>query len=270
MPLSSFQRDLCRLLSASRIASGQSYVAGGSALNEVLGAPRLSRDVDVFHDTLEALDATWQADRELLKAAHYGIDILRERSGFVEAEVHQGGERVLVQWLRDSAFRFFPLQAHPDLGLTLHPFDAATNKMLALAGREEPRDWIDALTCHHKVAPLGLLAWAACGKDEGWNPQLILEEAARNARMSRAELGEIEWDGPAPDFAVLKGQWRQAWREAHLTLEILPPAQAGKAVLQNNGEVFRGNNAELSTALHQQLRFHDGHIGGAWPQIKIL
>jgi hypothetical protein len=56
---------------------------------------------------------------------------------------------VLVQWARDSAFRFFPLVEHDIFGLTLHPFDLATNKLLALVGRREARDWIDIVECHH-------------------------------------------------------------------------------------------------------------------------
>jgi hypothetical protein len=50
---------------------GESYVAGGSALNEILGAPRLSHDVDLFHDTEEALVASWQMDRSLLSTAGF-------------------------------------------------------------------------------------------------------------------------------------------------------------------------------------------------------
>jgi hypothetical protein len=45
----------------------------------------------------------------------------------------------------------------------LHPFDHATNKILALAGRREARDWIDAIQCHETLQPLGYLAWAASG-----------------------------------------------------------------------------------------------------------
>jgi len=41
----------------------------------------------------------------------------------------------------------FPLVEHAELGLALHPFDLATNKVLALVGRAEPRDWIDAIHC---------------------------------------------------------------------------------------------------------------------------
>ncbi len=67
MALTAFQRDVCRLLAVNRLSSGESYVAGGTALNELLRAPRLSRDIDLFHDTAEALAASWTADRELLQ-----------------------------------------------------------------------------------------------------------------------------------------------------------------------------------------------------------
>ncbi len=277
MALTPFQRGLCRTLAHSRAASSaakQSYVAGGVALNQTLDAPRLSRDVDLFHDTLEALDATWNSDRALLQQAGYSVETIRERPGFVEAEVwrEQDGlhQSVLVQWVRDSAFRFFPLLPHPDFGLTLHPLDLATNKVLALVGRIEVRDWVDALTCHHKVAPLGLLSWAACGKDEGWNPQLILDEASRNARASREEMEEIEWEGEPPDFALMKQEWREALATARDTIRLLPPEEIGKAVLESDGGLFRGSNHALARELEAgHLRFHEGHIGGAWPQLKL-
>jgi len=268
MALSQFQRDVCRLLANHRNLDAGSYVAGGVALNEILIGTRLSRDVDVFHDTLEALDATWHADQILLEENGYDLDILRERPGFVEAVVSKNAESVEMQWMRDSAFRFFPLAPHPDLGLTLHPFDLATNKVLALVGRVAVRDWIDTLTCHEKVAPLGLLAWAACGKDEGWNPQLIVDEAARTSHYSQEEIQELDWSGEAPDFAVLKNQWRNALTGARRYIELLPPEEAGHAVLDAQGQPFRGSEEQLQAGL-DGLRFHVGHIGGAWPQIKL-
>ena len=63
-----------------------------------------------------------------------------------------------MQWVRDSAFRFFPLVTHEQLGLVLHPFDLATNKVLALVGRLEVRDWIDVIECSRRLQPLGFLA----------------------------------------------------------------------------------------------------------------
>ncbi len=107
MALSPFQREVCRLLARNRIESGQSYLAGGAVLGDLLASPRLSRDLDLFHDTLDALETTWQADRAALQNAGCQLDVLRERAGFVEARVTKNGETVLMEWLRDSAFRFF-------------------------------------------------------------------------------------------------------------------------------------------------------------------
>jgi hypothetical protein len=168
MALTAFQRSVCRLLAEQRLASGESYVAGGAALNELLETPRLSRRV--FHDTEQALDASWTADRRLLQASGFELQIIRERSSFIEAEVRRGPDSVVLQWVRDSAYRFFPLLEHPELGLVLHPFDLATNKVLALVGRLEARDWVDVIECHDLLQPLGYLAWAACGKDPAFSP----------------------------------------------------------------------------------------------------
>jgi hypothetical protein len=49
MGLSLYQRAVCHLLAEDRIRSGESYFAGGATLNELIGAPRLSRDLDIFY-----------------------------------------------------------------------------------------------------------------------------------------------------------------------------------------------------------------------------
>jgi hypothetical protein len=110
----------------------------------------------------------------------FTVGVIRERPSFVEAEVGKGGQSVLMEWARDSAFRFFPLVRHPDLGLTLHAFDLATNKVLALIGRLEVRDWVDLIHASERIQPLGYLAWAACGKDPGFSPLGIVQEASRS------------------------------------------------------------------------------------------
>jgi hypothetical protein len=53
MAFTEFQRGLCRLIAKNRVAQGESYVARGVALNELIGASRTSRDIDLFHDTRE-------------------------------------------------------------------------------------------------------------------------------------------------------------------------------------------------------------------------
>src|SRR5438132_96105 len=110
---------------------------------------------------------------------------------------------VVMQWTADSAFRFFPLIQHEDFGLTLHPFDLATNKVLTLVGRLEARDWIDVINCHEKIQRLGYLAWAASGKDPGFSPAAILEQAARSTRYSSTEISALSFAGSPPDAGAL-------------------------------------------------------------------
>jgi hypothetical protein len=133
MALTTFQRTVCRLLADHRIASGESDVTGASALNELLAASRVSMDIDLFHDTEEALEASWDADRRMLETHGFDLRIIRERRGFVEAEVGKNGETgetVLMQWAHDSAYRFFPLV-----------YSAA--EVLSLAFATEPPDPAD-------------------------------------------------------------------------------------------------------------------------------
>jgi hypothetical protein len=243
-------------------------VAGGVALNELLGASRLSRDVDLFHDTEEAVEASWAADRARLQAAGFAIDVLRERPGFVEAEVRRDGAAVRMEWARDSAFRFFPLIEHPDLGLTLHPFDLATNKLLALMGRREARDWVDLIECDRRVQPLGYLAWAACGKDPAFGPAAVLEQAARSNRWTAGELAELSFAGPPPDAADLSRRWHAALDTARPIVALLPAEEVGTCVLLGD-DPCRLGAAELAEAKREgRLRFHAGSIRGALPTVR--
>jgi len=268
MALTAFQRDVCRLLGERRRAGGEGYVAGGIALNLALAAHRLSRDLDLFHDTTDAVARSWDADRALLEQSGYRVAVVRERPGFVQATVSRAGDELLIEWVHDSAFRFFPLVEHDELGLTLHPFDLATNKVLALIGRLEVRDWLDVIACDERLQPLGYLAWAACGKDPGFSPLGIIEHARRSSRYSAEEVASLAFDGPAPSAGDLSRRWSHALGTAQSVIEALPAAHAGEAVLTADGQLFRGDAAELDRALAAgQLLFHAGRLGGALPRI---
>lgn len=269
MALTEYQREICQLIAHNRRESGESYVAGGVALNTLLNTPRLSQDIDLFHDTDEALVASWLADRQLLQASGYDVAIVRETAAFVEAVVSRHNERVLIQWARDSAFRFFPLVEDTLLGLVLHPFDLATNKVLALAGRLEARDWIDVLNCHEYIQPLGYLVWAACGKDPGFSPTSLIAEAQRGSRYSQVELDALAFAGTSPDAKQLGAEWHVVLKEAVDICQILPIDEVGKCVITIAGDLYRGSSDILSTAMEdRRIAFHAGTIGGVLPQIK--
>ena len=268
MALTDLQRAVCRLLAERRVRSGESYVAGGVALNELLGGTRLSRDIDLFHDTTEAVEATWEADRAQLADAGFSVRVLRQRPGFVEAEVGRHGGVVLMEWASDSAFRFFPLVEHPELGLALHPFDLATNKLLALVGRREARDWVDVIECDSTLQPLGYLAWAACGKDPGFGPAAIVEQVARTGRFTAEEIAELAFAGPPPKAAELARRWHDALETARPLIELLPAEMVGMCVLRG-GELCRLEPGDLKRALMEdQVGYHGGGIGGALPTVR--
>ena len=268
MALTALQRKLCHLIAGNRTDAGESYVAGGAALNELIASARISRDLDLFHDTDEAVAATWDADRRLFERAGFEVRVVRERGTYVEAEVSADGETVRMEWARDSAYRFFPLVRHDELGLVLHPFDLATNKMLALVGRLEVRDWIDAILCAERLQPLGYLAWAACGKDPGFSPEAILEQAARSSHYAADEVAELAFAGPPPDAAALSRRWHVLLDSGHEVVDVLPAEEVGRCVLTRQGELFRGDAEAARRALAQgEIAFHAGRIKGAYPRI---
>jgi len=238
-------------------------------LNLALAGTRISRDIGLFHDSSEALEASWKEDLELFEDRGLQIEMLRDVVGLKEALVRRGSESVLVQWARDSAYRFFPLVEHREVGLMLHSFDLATNKVLALVGRLEPRDWIDVLACDERIQPIGYLAWAACGKDPGFSPINILEEARRSGRYSQLELQELAFAGPSPDARELGARWHRILREAELVVDGLRGCPSGNCVLDRSGELCRLPASEIASAVsHRQLVFHPGSMRGSVPTVR--
>lgn len=267
MAATEFQAEILKRIARSRIDGGATYVAGGLALNHLLDAPRLSHDIDVFNDTEAAVADAFERDTATLRAAGYDVRTKRERTFFREATVSRGESTTDVQWARDSAYRFFPLVEDPLLGLALHPFDLATNKLLALAGREEPRDLIDIETCHDRLQPFGLLVWAACGKDPGFNPSFLLEFVAR-VRYAQEEFDRLVKSPERIDAGSVMRKWHEMLAAARATLPLLPAEKAGTCVVGPDGNLFRGSDDELRVALDAgAITFHEGKIGGAWPRI---
>jgi hypothetical protein len=194
------------------------------------------------------------------------MQLLRESPSFAEAMVRDGGDSTLIQWVQDSAFRFFPLIEDHELGLALHPFDLATNKVLAMAGRLEARDWVDLLTSVERLQALGYLLWAACGKDPGYGPTSLLQEIRRSSRYSQAELDRLDLGDEKIDAAALGAKWHGMLRQTPAILDLLPPDELGSCVVDSAGTLFTGSTHELALALDEnRLRFHHGTLGGAWP-----
>lgn len=267
MAVTRFQSEVLKLIARSRVAVGETYVAGGLALNHQLHRPRVSEDIDVFNNSYDALVSASDNDRRVLSDAGYDVVLTRERDYIVEVTVSKGAETTDIQWVQDSAYRFFPLVVDELLGLTLHPFDLATNKLLALAGRRVPRDWVDTISCVESIQPLAYLAWAANGKDMGLTPNYILDMCSRTTYVQK-ELDMVVRSEEPVDAAALSLKWHEMIERARATVRLLPPEEVGKVVMTRDGELFRGSDDELRSALAaDEIVFHEGVIGGAWPMI---
>ncbi len=226
-------------------------------------SPRFSSDIDLGHSVAESVATSADMDAEGLKEQGFCIRWILRQPTFQRAQVSRDEGAVILEWVADSAFRFFPIEPDPDLGYRLHRFDAATNKILALAGRAEPRDFVDALHLHQGYLSLGTLAWAATGKDEGLNPPLILELAERFAHYRQADIDSLDLTVPL-DITVLTARWRHALSEARALVDALPYTELGAAYLDRNGKP-----AEATTDPERrcQLQTHFGSVGGAWPRL---
>jgi hypothetical protein len=84
------------------------------------------------------------------------------------------------------------------LGLVLHPFDLAINKVLALTGHLDTLDWIDVLNCPNHIQALAYLVWVACGKDPGFSLASLIA-AAQRSRGKLSAIGEAMVRIPAAD-----------------------------------------------------------------------
>jgi hypothetical protein len=261
MPLTAFQREVARVLAAHR--NPESHLAGGAVINRSDASFRYSDDLDIFHDAAESVAASATADAERLVAEGCTVTWELQQPGFYRAVVNRGDERLRLDWSYDSAFRFFPAQPDADFGYCLHPADLAVNKVLAVAGRTEARDFLDLLFLDRTYLRVGALAWAACGKDAGYTPTLLLDQMNRHSRLSESDFQTEHLARPV-DLRELKTQWLAARERAEELCSRLPAEELGCLYLDANNQPVTPDPADAGFA---GLKRHRGSIRGAWPQI---
>ena len=258
MALTGFQRELLRVLARNR--SPDSVFAGGAALNRERA--RWSDDFDIEHATADAVRAAYLADRDALAAAGYAVEELRLARGIAHARVSSAGGVTLVDWTQDTAWRFFPAVADQEFGWRLHDLDLAINKVLAAAGRREPRDLHDVVALVRAGVPLSALAWAGCAKDPGLLPSLVLDECVHNSRYDPDVLRTAVATPEPVDPVAMTATFRLAVRQARDLFQTLPLDQAGHLYLNADGRCVAPDPAGLAAGT---VTLHAATLGGAWP-----
>lgn len=258
MPLTAFQSSLVRLLSENR--TEDSYLAGGAAIHLEPQSTRYSNDLDYFHDSEERVASAFARDRGLLEREGYEIDLVLNQPGYLRAVVSKDGSSTKVEWSHDSAWRFMPPIRSEVAGYQLHPVDLATNKLLALAGRDEPRDLLDILTVIETTLGLGALCWAAAGKDPGFTPTAIVDLLQRRGRVRPEDFDRLHLT-ERPDLVDLKRRWREALAEARTFVTSRPPEETGCLYWSNSEQCFVDRDLDRPDVVP-----HFGRPGGVLPR----
>ncbi len=258
MPLTDYQASLARLLSRNR--TFDSYLAGGAAILIEPNTTRFSRDLDYFHDSEPRVAEAFAADRATLEDAGYSLDVDLNQPGFVRAIVRRDDHATKVEWARDSTWRFMPTVRDERVGFLLHPVDLAVNKVLALAGRDEPRDLVDTLHFHRRVLVLGALCWAACGKDPGFTPLSLLGLLRRRGRIRPEELARLDLAVPV-DVQVMKQEWLEALDSVDEFVAACPAEEIGCLYYSASQRAFVDPRAVPDAVPHF------GRPGGVLPRV---
>ena len=254
MPLTELQTRVLRILAAQR--SPDSYIAGGIALNRE--GPRFSADIDIFQDSEERLETAADADVAALRAAGLQLGALKTRTGKREVLVEGLGDRMILEWVADSDFRFFPTQPDDVFGYVLHPVDLATNKAAAAADRRVPRDVVDLVTIHETILPLGAVICAAVGRFPGATPEEMLAEITRHSRFTAEEFRVLATERPI-DVPDMHHRIRRMIEAAEDFINRLPSSAVGVVFLDGDTPV----QPDL-TALDRYRR-NPGARKGVWP-----
>ena len=235
MALTAIQRQVAKVLQPFR--TEQSYVAGGAALNQ--DWPRLSDDMDIFHDRRNRLPTMTKPEIAALRDAGFTVEITVEDNLVVEAIVRRGGNETKVQWFDDheTSKRFFPAAVDDELGFRLHQADVAVNKVLCASRRREARDAVDVVNIVRNYAPLGPLVWAAVAKDNSSPPSMLQGLRSKLLSFSDEELRAVRMeDGHETTRDEIREIIPQALDDAYAYCDEMAPQDYGGCLFVDDNE----------------------------------
>lgn len=263
MPVTPFQSEIAKILSVNR--SPSSYLAGGAALHFEPNSIRYSQDLDYFHDSEKRVLEAFEVDREVL--TRHGIDIKQELNhpGYIRVIAKKGEDSTKIEWAHDSAWRFMPVKFYEGRGFCLDPVDLAINKILALAGRDEPRDFLDVMHADEKILAIPALIWAACGKDPGFSPDSLLELLQRKGKYRENDFERLRLNTKI-DLFNMKERWLSAMQNSKLVFKRLSPDEVGCLYYDLKGKKF----IVPSDTIDESVVPHYATEGGVLPKIEGL
>ena len=201
--LTPLQRRLAHLLAALPEARDFA-LAGGAALIARGLIDRRTQDLDYFATSAAAVGDLLPVLETRLEGEDLSVTRIRDLPGFARLQVAEpGGETVQLDLSHDA--RHGPSEA-TELGLTLSQDELAADKVLALFGRAEARDFADVAALLEVYSPDRLIELAGA-KDLGFSQERFSESLAALHR-----LDEEDFLGTGRTHEDLASQF-DAWRE---------------------------------------------------------
>jgi len=188
-------------------------LAGGAALIVRGDVQRQTRDLDFFGLTADAVDQLLPAVDRALREAGLTVHHVQEAPGFARLVVESADDRTELDLAADA--RLFP--AEPGrLAPMLSGEELAVDKMLAVFGRAEARDFIDLMAIESRYG-FDRLCRLAAEKDRGFTPAVLAEMLGQFRRLGREEfeLDDARFEQLSRDV--------ERWRGRAIELSHPPP-----------------------------------------------
>lgn len=166
------------------------YLTGGTALSAFHLGHRYSEDLDFFTPDPTAVERVPPLLQEIARALNVEITFTRMLDSFLEGFLlSASGERVEMDFAQESPFRLEPTRIDDDFGIQVDGvIDIAANKLSALFGRAEPKDFVDVYFICREVMSrerlLELTRQKHLGIDDYWLA-VALKRAERVALLPR-------------------------------------------------------------------------------------
>ena len=160
-------------------------LAGGAALIARGDVQRRTRDLDFFGLDGAAVDRLVPAVDRALRAAGLTVRHVQDNPGFARMIVESADDRTELDLAADA--RLFPAEPGRPAPM-LSGEELAVDKVLAVFGRAEARDFVDLMAVEPRYG-LDRLCGLAAEKDLGFSPTVFAEAGPGSARVSPGSAG---------------------------------------------------------------------------------
>jgi len=178
--LSPLQERVARIVAGLAEAEGFA-LAGGGALIVRGDIDRKTRDLDFFGPSAAAVDRLVPIAEQALLGVGLRVERVLHSPGFTRFLVAGDNEQTDVDMASDA--RLFPAEPGPGFPL-LSGEELAVDKVLAVFGRAEARDFVDLMALEGRFGLERLLLLAG-EKDHGFLPSVFAEMVGRFSRLGR-------------------------------------------------------------------------------------